>query len=826
MIKDFKKPKYIPSNKKKIRKNVKKQDTSKDNKNAKKKDESVSGKRKAISLLLRIFLILIFIIALAGGLTLGGAYYYYSRDLPGISRLEEYRPPVVTSLYSADNQKIAEFYKERRFVIPLSQMPDNLINAFVAAEDARFFQHEGVDFKSIVRAFFKNMEAGKIVQGASTITMQVTRSFFLTREKSYERKIREAILAYRIDRRFSKEDILYLYLNQIYLGQGAYGVEAAARSYFGKTAGELNLAECAMLAGLPQAPSDYSPFHNFQEARERQVYVLQRMAIAGFIDDVEAADAVSRELEFPPRKNWYLEQTPYYSEYVRQYVEKKYGRDMLYTGGLKIYAAVDVQMQNIAKKQMDIGLRELDKRQGYRGPLRRIPPEKIESYLESSIDENGEKPLEKQQIVEAVVVSVDNSEKQTIVRFGDSRGILPLKHMKWARKPNPKVFPRYHRVKRPGDVLKTGDVVLVRLMEKLKDPKAWEVALEQEPEVQSALICLKKGTGRVLAMVGGRNFEKSQFNRAIQSRRQPGSSFKPIIYAAAVDKGYTPATMIIDNAVVYRDTLRNAKWKPKNYSHKFYGPIMLRTALTKSRNLATIRIVQDIGIDYVIEYARNLGIKSPLSKNLSLALGSSGVSLLELVQAYSVFANGGMLYEPVFISRIEDRDGNILEKASPENKRVIQENTAYIMTSLLESVVNEGTGRRVKKIGRPAAGKTGTTNDMYDAWFVGYTPEYITGVWVGFDEERTLGRNETGSRAASPIWLDFMSEIHKDEPVRAFQVPDGVVFAQIDTETGLLPIPQTKKTRFECFKEGTVPEKHSQPASKAGGKEDLFKSDL
>ena len=749
-----------------------------------------------------------------------------SRDLPQISSLSEYRPPIITTVYSDDERKIGEFYHERRIVIPLSEIPALLKEAFIAAEDARFFKHQGIDFISIVRAFFKNLEAGTIVQGGSTITQQVTKSFFLTPERSYKRKIKEAILAYRIDKTFSKAEILYLYLNQIYLGHGAYGVEAAAENYFGKPAKALNLAECAMLAGLPQAPSRYSPFHNPERAKQRQIYVLNRMVGEGFITNIEATEAINTKLDIKPRRNWYIEKVPIYTEYVRRYIENKYGRDALYREGLKVYTAVNIEMQKIALEAIRKGLRDLDRRQGYRGPIRRLKFEEIEDFSAGIEAERAQKPLQVDTVSQGVVIKVDDKAGQATVRIGAEKGIIRLKEIRWARKPNPDVAYYKVKVNKPSEVLSVGDVISVSIKAKPADSGLWELSLEQEPLVEAALLCLETETGNVKVMVGGKDFQESQFNRAVQSRRQPGSAFKPIIYAAALDKGYTPATMLIDSPIVFQDESMDFKWKPKNYGKKFYGPTLLRQALAKSRNVITIKLLQDIGIDYCISYARRFGITSELANDLSIALGSSGVSLLEMVKAYSVFANQGYLIEPVFIRKIADRDGKILEEASMVREKVLEKNTAYIMTNLLEGVVQNGTGFRVKALKRPVAGKTGTTNNLYDAWFIGYTPGYVTGVWVGFDTERSLGESETGSRAASPIWLAFMQELLKDKPVRVFQVPEGVVFAKIDADTGLLPIPESKRTIFECFKEGTVPTAYTKKPDSVTDAKDFFKLDM
>ncbi len=763
---------------------------------------------------------------LLGAMALMGIYFYLGDDLPKITSLTDYHPSIITTVYSDDNRKIAEFYKERRIVVPLSKIPIQLQQAFLAAEDSRFYKHQGIDFFSIIRAFLKNLEAGAIVQGGSTITQQVTKSFLLTPERSYERKIKEAILAYRIDKAFTKEEVLYLYLNQIYLGHGAYGVEAAAENYFGKSVNELNLSECAILAGLPQAPSRYSPFRFPERAKQRQIYVLNRMLAEGFINNTEVTEAIDVKMDIKPRRNWYIEEVPIYTEHIRRYVEKKYGKDALYTQGLKIYAAVNIEMQKAARQEIEKGLRGLDRRRGYRGSETHLAPEEIEHFSNELMALFKKSPLAEGTTTQGVVIDIDDRMGSATVRMGNARGIISIEEMRWARKPNPNLAFYQTRVKRVSQVLKTGDVILVRVLKKQESGDLWELSLDQIPDTQSALLCLEAETGLVKVMVGGRDFTKSQFNRALQSRRQPGSAFKPIIYAAALDKGFTPATVIIDAPIVFEDKRNDFTWKPKNYGKKFYGPTLLREALTKSRNVVTIKILQDIGIDYCIDYARKLGIESEMPRNLSIALGSSGVSLLEIVNAYAVFANRGYLVAPAFITKIEDRFGNILEEMNPSRERVIDKSTAYIMTSLLESVVREGTGKRVKALKRPVAGKTGTTNDLQDAWFVGYTPRFISGIWVGYDNGRTLGKGETGSRTASPIWLGFMKTITKNKSVRAFQVPEGVVFAKIDAETGLLPIPESGKTLFECFKEGTVPTEYTQKPNTIVDAESFFKSDM
>jgi len=774
-----------------------------------------------------------FIVVLLGAMAGVGVYFYLSTDLPQISSLTEYHPPIITTVYSDDGRKIAEFFEERRIIRPLNEIPQELINAFIAAEDSRFYKHKGIDFYSIIRAFIKNMQAGTIVQGGSTITQQVTKSFLLSPERSYTRKLKEAILAYRIDKVFNKDEVLFLYLNQIYLGHGAYGVEAAAGNYFGKPARDLNLAECAILAGLPQAPSKYSPFRYPERAKQRQIYVLNRMVDEGFISNIEATEAINTAVEIKPRRNWYIEEIPYYTEQVRRYVEQKYGRDTLYTQGLQIYTAASIEMQKIAREELEKGLYDLDKRQGYRGPEKNLAPEEIESFSKTLQPELDENPLEDGQTVKGVVIKVDDKKKTVTVRIGNALGLIALEDMQWARKPDPDVAYYEAKVKRPGEALNVGDVILVKTKGTIEDSDLWQLALEQEPVAQAALLCLEAGTGFVKAIIGGRDFRDSQFNRAFQSRRQPGSAFKPVIYAAALDKEfeepdklYTPASVIIDSPIVFEDEERDFTWKPRNYKERFFGPTLMRDALAKSRNVVTIKILHDIGIDYAREYANKLGIISDLSNDLSIALGSSGVSLLELTKAYSVFANQGYLIEPVFITKIVDRDGNVLEEMAPERFKVIEKTTAFLMTHMLEGVVKYGTGWRVKALKRPVAGKTGTTNNLFDAWFMGYTPQYITGTWVGFDDEAPLGKSETGSRAASPIWLGFMKRILADKPPKIFEVPEGIVFTKIDAETGLLPIPESKKTVFVSFKEGTEPTDYSKRPDEITDTGDFFKKDL
>jgi penicillin-binding protein 1A len=624
-------------------------------------------------------------------ITGGGMFYYIMvRELPSIAVLKDYRPSIATRVYADNYELIDEFFLEDRKVVKMSDLPPYVTQAFIAAEDARFMQHKGLDLLSIFRAFLKNMAAGRIVQGGSTITQQVAKTLYLSPEKSYLRKIKEVILAYKIDKYLTKEEILNLYLNHIYLGHGTYGVEAASQGYFGKSARYINLAEATLLAGLPKAPSNYSPFQHFDRARQRQVYVLDRMVEDGYITarDKEAALAVSINLRsIKPKEKI----APYFVENVRRYIQEKYGSDVLYKEGLEVYTTLDMNMQKAAVESVERGLREVE--------------------------------------------------------------------------------------------------------ERAKHPKGL---------VQGALLCMDAKTGAIKAMVGGRDFKKSEFNRATQSRRQPGSAFKPFIYTAAFDKGLTPATRIVDAPIIFDDRYSRKIWRPQNFDGKFLGPVTMREALVHSRNIVTIKILQHIGVDYAMAYAANMGITSPLVRNFTLALGTSGVTLLEMVRGYGVLANQGQKVTPFFIKKIVDRTGNIFEETDIKVEQVIDPRIAFLSAYVMQDVVESGTGRRVKSIGRPVAGKTGTTDDVRDAWFVGFTPSLVAGVWVGFDQEKSLGLSEVGGRAAAPIFSYFMEDALKRMPIETFPVPDGIVFIKTDPHTGLPVKAASKDAIFESFIEGTA----------------------
>lgn len=754
----------------------------------------------------------------------GGTYYYLTKDLPSLNAIYEYRPNLITKVYARDGQVIGEFYIERRIVVSLSRMPRHLIDAFIAAEDAHFYKHEGVDYLSIMRALYKNIHAGKIVQGGSTITQQVARSFFLTPERKISRKIREAVLAYRIEKNLSKEDILHLYMNQIYLGNGAYGVQAAAETYFGKNVEGLTLAEAALLAALPKAPSRYSPYTNPELAKGRQEFVLTRMLEEGLISREEADTALNEPFKLKPKEIRSLWVGPYFTEHIRRYIEDVYGEDLLYKGGLQIYTSMDVDQQKLANSAVTFGLRSHDKRRGYRGPVIKLTSrEQIEVFRYKTANKLEKRPLEAGKIYQGVITELNWKEKFVTVGLGELTGIITKPDMAWASLYNPTGDPGGGEKVPLENVFSVGDVIDVMVKAIPEDEtRPIPLRLEQEPLAQAALLAMEPGTGYVTAMVGGGDYSNSQFNRAIQAIRQPGSAFKPIIYAAALDKDYTPASIVIDSPLVFEEEVlvkgvsdegdeggaaevETQTWKPRNYGEKFYGPTTIRKALTKSRNVVTIKVLREIGVKHAIAYAKKLGITSPLAHDLSLALGSSGVTLLELTRAFATFATMGLRPEPIFITKIENREGRILEENLPTAKAVLSPETSYMITDLLQGVVQNGTGWRAKALKRPVAGKTGTTNNLNDAWFLGFVPELAAGVWIGYDSEQPLGERETGSKAASPIWVKFMKGALRGTTPKNFPIPDGIEFAKIDPETGLLAGPSTKNPVFEIFKMGTAP---------------------
>jgi len=688
----------------------------------------------------------------------GVVYYRYLQDLPDFTTIKEYRPPVVTRIYARDGRLMGEFYAERRIEVPYSRLPRHLILAFVAAEDARFFEHPGVDIFGIIRAFIRNLEAGEIVQGGSTITQQVVKRILLTSEKSFRRKIREAVLAYRIENYLTKEEILELYLNNIFLGHGAYGVEAAAQEYFGKHVEDLNLAESALLAGIPKAPSRYSPILNPGNAKARQAYVLRRMVEVGFISREEAQRALSQPLLLKPHRPGWLKECGYYTEYVRGLLEERFGKERVLSLGLRVYTPADVNLHRVAQQAIQEGLNALVKRNGYRGPSRHLRGKELKRFQARQQEYFRKYPPRRGLLVTVLVTKADHRRQTVQLQIGDHRGVLrpPAK--------SEKLLSRTYAALRPGDVIQ------VRLTGRQRASGTWTAKLEPAPTVQGALISMELKTGKVRVLMGGKDFSDSSFNRAVQARRQPGSAFKPIVYAAAIERGYGPDSILYDEPLSLPGGRPGQWWSPQNYDHTFSGPITLATALARSRNVPAVRMMMALGVPAVVQMAKTLGIKSPIYPNYASALGASELTLLELTRAYSVFPNRGRLVEPVFIERIEDRDGRVLYESCPLKTQVMSPEGADTMTRLLIGVVERGTGVRVRVLKRPMGGKTGTTNRNRDAWFVGFTPSLITGVWVGMDDERSLGPRETGSRAAAPIFISYMREALKNQPVEQFPV--------------------------------------------------------
>jgi penicillin-binding protein 1A len=748
-------------------------------------------------------------------------FFYYSHRLPDFTSLKERSPNAYSIVYSEEDQVVGKFLMDNRIPISYERIPKQMVNAFIAAEDAEFFQHKGIDYKGILRAMFKNLLAGRIVQGGSTITQQVTKTFFLTPKRSLFRKLKEVAYAFGLERDLTKEEILTLYLNNIYLGNGAYGVEAAAESYFNKPVEQLNLSEMALMAGLVKAPSRYSPVNSLKRAKDRQAYVLTRMTELGLISQEQKEKALRIPLKIQSRESAYFSKAPYFTEFIRHQVERNYGKEKLYQEGLRIYTTLDLSLQRTAQKSVEGGLRELDKREGFRGPLHTLSPKEVKDLLNKK--KGSLTLLPQNEIFEGVILSKDNSRKFYTVWVEDRKGILPFSEMSWALNIKPTSSYKPQKVKTPGDLLNTGDVVCVRVKESLKKDPSPMLILEQEPLVQGALLCLDPKTGYVKAMVGGRDFSESQFNRAVSSRRQPGSAFKPFVYAAALEKGYTPSTILMDSPVEYSDPDGGTYWAPKNYDKEFKGPITFRNALAHSRNVVTVKILDDIGVGYALKFIKNLGIESPIKRDLSIALGTSGVSMLEMTSAFAVFANGGERVKPIFIKKIVTMRGEVLEENTPYiemdeeeeetsetpstilKERVISPQNAFIMTHLLQGVVQHGTGQRAKVLGRPIAGKTGTSSDYSDAWFVGYTSSLLTGVWVGFDDKTSLGINETGARAALPIWISFMDQALKSTSVETLKPPKGITLIKVNIETGLPSDKDSPETIMEAFVDGSIP---------------------
>jgi penicillin-binding protein 1A len=754
----------------------------------------------------RVILTVVGLSAAGGILLLFLLWRELQKELPPVEQLANYQPSVATQVLAADGTMIGEFFFERRYLVPLEKIPPVVRQAFIAAEDQGFYRHRGVDFQGIARAFFYNVVAGQVVQGGSTITQQVVKALLLTPKRSYERKIKEIILSLRLERQLSKDEILYLYLNQIYLGSGAYGVAAAANEYFGKDVSQLTLPEGALLAGLPQAPSRYSPARHPDRARVRQHYVLGRMYEEGYIDHATFEAAIKEPVRLATERGPAYRAAPDYVEYVRRALESRYGGRAPYQAGLRVQTAVDLEMQRAAEDALRHGLKALDRRRGYRGPIKHLGGDEIQAHLDGAERMLRERDREVGASVEAVVMGT--SKERVTLMVGARAAVLPVDGMSWAKDWTPTKF-------------RVGDVVLVRI-EKRGADNMLEVSLDQHPEVEGALLAMETETGLVRAMVGGYDFQRSQFNRATQALRQPGSSFKPFVYAAAFDRGYTPASIVVDAPVVFDDW--NRVWKPSNYEEKWHGPTRLREALTHSRNVISVKLAQEIGVGYLVNSLPRFGFRK-FPKNLSISLGTSEVTLLDLVRGYNVFATQGRLQKPLFLTSISDRAGGVIEEMKPSSEEALSPSTAYLLTSMMQDVIRRGTGRRAAKLGRPAAGKTGTTNEEMDVWFVGYTPELVAGIWVGFDEKKQLGRKETGGRIAAPIWTAFMQKALEGKPVHDFPIPKDIVFVNIDRASGMRASPFEGDILLECFRRGSEPEQFAA-APEAVRKTDFFRNDF
>ena len=768
-------------------------------------------------------------IAVAGGI----AWYVgdLSKDLPSHEALNSYEPPVTTRIHASDGSLMSEYARERRLYLPIQAIPELVKQAFISAEDKNFYSHPGIDFMALARAMVTNLRnygSSRRQIGASTITQQVAKNFLLSNERSIDRKIKEAVLAMRIEQAYSKNRIMELYLNEIFLGLGAYGVAGASLTYFDKEVHELQLQEVAYLAALPKGPNNYHPFTRTKDAIERRNWVIDRMVSNGFVSFDEGEAAKKKPLGVNPRRRTnYLFAAEYFSEEVRREIVERYGEDALYEGGLSIRTALDPQLQVLARGALQKGLIDYDEEQGWRGPQKHLDDVSGDWGLAlSKLDPISDVP----EWELAVVLSVGEKEAEIGVRpetevsgkLSQDRvtGTISFENMKWAAKVRLKGEDK-RTAKTADGILSVGDVVYVAAL----DAKG-AYRLHQPPEIEGAMIVMDPHTGRVRAMVGGFSYAESQFNRATQAYRQPGSSFKPFVYAAALDNGYTPSSVVLDAPFSLDQGGAQGIWEPKNYGGGYAGPSTLRLGIEKSRNLMTVRLAKDMGMPLVSEYAKRFGIYDDLSPLLSMSLGSGETTVLRIVSGYAVLANGGRKITPSFIDRIQDRYGKTIFRhdervcddcnatqwtGQPEpdlvddREQVLDPMTAYQITSMLEGVVRSGTGAVVSKLGVPVAGKTGTTNDEKDAWFVGYTPDLVAGVYIGYDNPRPMGHGSTGGGLAAPVFLDFMQAALEDRKAVDFRVPNGLKLVPIDRKTGLQAEAGQPGVILEAFKPGTAP---------------------
>jgi len=755
------------------------------------------------------------------------AYLHYSEGLPDYYQLASYDPPVVSRVYAGDGRLLAEYSVENRVFVPITAIPKRVVNAFLSAEDKSFYTHPGIDVPGMLKAAWVNLlNYGRDRRpiGASTITQQVTKNFLLSNEVSYGRKVKEAILALRIEKAFSKDRILELYLNQIYLGSGNYGVAAASINYFNKSLNELTIGEAAYLASLPKAPNNYNIKRNREAALDRRNWVIDRMQENGAITGEEATVAKAEPLEQRARAETEHVTADYFAEEVRRELAQRFGEDSLYKKGLTVRSTVNPELQTDADNALRKGLTSYDRTRGYRGPLKHV------ELTDTWKDELAALPPMPwlYQWQQAMVLSADKEGAKIGLKDG-SEANIPLAELTWARKQMPD-FSRGPSIKSGDDVLKPGDIIAVEPVEKDKDDKDYPAntyALRQVPEVSGAFVAMDPHTGRVLAMSGGWNYQQSEFNRATQAMRQPGSSFKPIVYLAALESGFTPSTVILDAPMVIDQGPGLPPWRPENFKQEYFGPATLRVGLENSRNLMTIRVAQTIGMAKVAEMAGRLGVMDNLQQTLAMSIGAGETTVLRMVSAYSMIVNGGKKIEPTFIDRVQDGqgwtiyrhdqrkcdgcagmayDGQPPPQLPDERPQVLDPMVAYQMVSLMEGVVRRGTGSAVSKVGKPLAGKTGTTNDGRDVWFVGFSPDLAAGLYLGFDQPRTLGEKATGGTLPAPIFRDFMLEALKDKPATPFRVPPGIRLVRVNYKTGQRVQPGDQgRIIWEAFRPGTEP---------------------
>ncbi len=756
----------------------------------------------------------------------GVALYLYklSQDLPDYSKLANYQPPITTRVYANDGSLIAEYARERRLFVPIESIPRRVIDAFLSAEDKDFYSHPGVDINGVTRAVVTNLQnymsgANRRPEGASTITQQVAKNFLLTSDPTLERKIKEWMLAFRLEDAYNKDKILELYLNEIFLGSGSYGVAAAAYNYFDKSLDQLTIAETAYLAGLPKAPSNYHPVRNYRRAIERRNWVIERMAENQFISSEDAQKSVAEELtpHFRPAGA----QSPdaqFFAEEIRRWIQQNYGDQALYDGGLAVRATFDPRLQRFGTKALRKGLIAYDRRHGWRGPVTRVD---LATDWKKTL---GDMPALLDVVEWRLAAVTGYADTAVKIAFADgSEGRIPMAELKWARKfiaderqgPEPK---------KPSEVVTPGDVVYVEALPKAADNSTnGAYALRQVPKVNGGLVCMDPHTGRVLALVGGFSYYASEFDRAWQALRQTGSSFKPIVYAAALDSGYTPSSIVLDAPFVASQGVGLPMWRPENYDEGFAGPSTLRQGLEKSRNLMTVRIAADIGMEKVVEYARKLGTSEKMLAVLANALGSTESTVIRMASAYSTFVNGGKRVIPTLVDRIQDRNGKTIFRhdkrvcdgcnaetwagqdeplIASDADNILDPRTAYQIVHMLEGVVERGTAIVVKQVGVPLAGKTGTTNDYKDAWFVGFSPNMTVGIYIGFDQPSTLGKGETGGTNSAPIFKDFMTDAVGGQPPVPFRIPPGIRMVRVDLKSGY---PSASGAVLEAFKAGTEP---------------------